>query len=225
MRKLVQERAKAISLRKQGLTYNEILRQVPVAKSSLSLWLNDLPLTKLEKHLLSKRKDSNTNKGRIRAAAAHHQNRLAREKERVPSIIEFFNKHEKEPLFHLGVGLYWAEGAKNSGGVMFTNSDEKMIQVMIEWFERYTEYSRLDLRYRLYIHKPYAHENCERWWSEKLLVPLTSFTKTSFKPTSKGIKIRQNYKGCLRIEVPRSTVLLHKIKIWTDLIVVHHHKQ
>jgi hypothetical protein len=168
--------------------------------------------------------DSNISRGRIKAAAAHHLNRLEREKSRLPEIKEIFNRFKDNPLFQLGVGLYWAEGAKNSGGAIFTNSDEKMIIVMLQWFEKYTSYSRRDLRYRLYVHKPYAHENCEQWWSIKLSVPLSNFTKTSYKPTSKGIKIRQNYKGCLRIEVPKSSMLLHSLKVWTDLLVEYHHK-
>lgn len=37
-------KAKAIALRQQGLSYNEILAQVPVSKSSLSLWLRNIPV-------------------------------------------------------------------------------------------------------------------------------------------------------------------------------------
>jgi len=35
-----EERLQAIKLRQQGYSYNEILAEVPVAKSSLSLWTN-----------------------------------------------------------------------------------------------------------------------------------------------------------------------------------------
>jgi orotate phosphoribosyltransferase-like protein len=52
MKKLVQEKEKAVELRRKGLSYKEILKQVPVAKSSLSLWLKDLPLTKDEKTVI-----------------------------------------------------------------------------------------------------------------------------------------------------------------------------
>ena len=54
MKELVHYKAKAVALRKKGLSYNDILKQVPVAKSSLSLWLKDLPLTKSEKKVLKK---------------------------------------------------------------------------------------------------------------------------------------------------------------------------
>ncbi len=225
MKALVHEKQRAIELRKKGYSYKDIMAEVPVAKSSVSLWLKDTPLTKSEKNVLKKRVDSNISRGRIKAAATHHSNRLEREKNRLPEIKEIFNRFKDDPLFQLGIGLYWAEGAKSSGGTMFTNSDEKMVVVMLQWFEKFTLYSRQDLRYRLYVHRPYAHENCEQWWAEKLSVPLSTFTKTSFKPTSKGIKIRQNYKGCLRIEVPKSSKLLHSLKVWTGLLVEYHQKQ
>ena len=53
MKKMVQEKETAVALRKKGLSYNEILKRIPVAKSSLSLWLRDLPLTKDEKRILN----------------------------------------------------------------------------------------------------------------------------------------------------------------------------
>ena len=80
MHKKVREKKEAIFLRKKGYTYNEILQKVSVSKSSLSEWLKDLPLTKDEKSMLRTRKDSNISKGRIRAATAHHLNRLRRDK-------------------------------------------------------------------------------------------------------------------------------------------------
>lgn len=188
MKHLVQEKAKAIELRKKGYSYREIMAIVPVAKSSLSLWLKDLPLTTAEKKVLKHRTNKNISRGRIKAASTHHQNRLRREKERVPGIKAIFEKFKNDPLFQLGIGLYWAEGAKNSGSIMFTNSDSTMIIVMLLWLEKFVGCNRFDLRYRLYIHKPYAHENCEEWWAKQLGVELSTFTPTSYKPTNKGVK-------------------------------------
>jgi hypothetical protein len=43
------EKEKAIKLRKSGATYSEVLREVPVSKSTLSLWLRDVGLSKTQK--------------------------------------------------------------------------------------------------------------------------------------------------------------------------------
>ena len=225
MKALVHEKERAIQLRRKGYSYNEILAEVKVAKSSLSLWLKDTPLTRDEKSFLKNRLDANISRGRIKASAANHTNRLAKKREMIPLIRNEFINFIDEPLFQLGLGLYWAEGAKSSGSVMFVNSDVEMVKIFLSWIEKYTNYDRSMLRYRLYIHKPYAHENCEIKWSESLCVSLNNFTKTSFKPTNKGVKIRKNYIGCLRVEVPKSSYLLFKMKIWTDLMVEYHIKQ
>jgi hypothetical protein len=225
MKALVHHKGQAIALRKKGLSYNDILKQVPVARSSLSLWLKDLPLTKNEKLVLRDRLDKNISRGRIKAASVLRSNRLQREKDLLPIAQAEFEKYACDPLFQLGIGLYWAEGAKSSGGVMFTNSDIEMVEVMLKWFENFTTYTRNSLRYRLYIHKPYAHENCEQQWADGLQVPRSAFTPTSYKPTSKGIKIRANYIGCMRVEVPKSSKLLFTLKIWTNLLVEYHKKQ
>ena len=39
------QRSRAVRLRKSGLSYGEILKKIPVAKSSISLWCRDVDLT------------------------------------------------------------------------------------------------------------------------------------------------------------------------------------
>lgn len=225
MKALVQEKEKAINLRKKGSSYNEILKIVPVAKSSLSLWLKDLPLTNDEKRYLKTRTDANISRGRIKAASENRKNRLVKEKLQIAKARLLFAKYCHDNLFHTGVALYWAEGAKRNSAFQFTNSDVDMVVTMLCWLERFTDYHRNDLGYRLYIHKPYAHENCEKWWSQKMNVAITNFKNTTYKPTNLGIKKRPNYKGCLRVEVPRSTELLRYMKCWIEMSVEYYGKQ
>ncbi len=225
MKTLVQEKEKATALRKKGLSYNEILRQVPVAKSSLSLWLKDLPLTKSEKDILKHRTNSNISKGRIRAAAANRQNRILKEKELLKQTKKQFGQFVTESLFHTGIALYWAEGAKRSSMFHFMNSDANVIRVVMLWIEKYTEYKISDLGFRLYIHEPYKFENWEKWWKKELAVSESQFKKTIIKPTQLGIKKRPDYKGCMRLEVPRSTELLIKMKFWTNMLVEYYKKE
>lgn len=225
MKKLVQEKERAIALRKKGFSYNEILKQVPVAKSSLSLWLKDLPLTKQEKDILRRRKNTNISRGRIKAAGVLHQNKLDRQKFLLYEAKKTFDQYKEEPLFHTGVALYWAEGGKRTDQFQFMNSDASMISVLITWLESYTDYSKGDLSFRLYIHKPYIHENCELYWKNQLRIETSQFKKTILKPTGFGVKKRPQYRGCMRLEVPRSSALLLKMKFWIAMLVEHHHNQ
>jgi len=45
----LKEKSIAISLRKKGKSYGEILKKIKVSKSSLNLWLRDLELTPKQK--------------------------------------------------------------------------------------------------------------------------------------------------------------------------------
>lgn len=225
MKALVQERDKAIALRKKGLSYNEILKVVPVAKSSLSLWLKDLSLTKHEKKVLKRRTTTNISHGRIKAASELRRRRLEREAIWLEEARVVFKTHKHEPLFHTGISLYWAEGAKRVNQWSFMNSDVAMISVVLMWLEKYCEISRSELFFRLYMHKPYAHENCETWWKYQLKVQSSQFSKTIYKPTQLGVKKRPNYRGCLKVEVRRSKSLLCKMKYWQQMLVEHYYDQ
>jgi len=225
MKTKVREREKAVFLRRKGYSYKDILKEVPVAKSTLSSWLKDLPLTKDEKEVLKRRKDSNINRGRIKAAAAHKRNRTEKEKIEFKNAEEDFYKFVNDSLFHTGVALYWAEGAKRSvSGFYFSNSDPEMISIMLLWIEKFLLQQREEINVRLYIHKPYAHEGCEKYWSQSIAVPIENFQKTIYKPTGLLVKKRPNYKGCLRIEIYKKSLLM-KMLFWQQLIIAYYKKR
>lgn len=224
-RALVREKQQAIELRKKGLSYNEILEKLPVAKSSLSLWLKAAPLTESEKHALKDRKHANISRGRMRAAATHTENRLKREQSYLKEAQAQFQEHKSDPFFHVGIALYWAEGTKRSTQFQFTNSDVAMIKVMLLWIHKYHSVTWNDLSLRLYIHKPYADKNYERFWSEKTGIDLAKFKKSVYKPTQLGIKKRPGYMGCVRIEVPRGLSLLRKMQFWQNMLVEYSSKE
>jgi len=224
MKTLVSEKDEAIRLRKKGLSYNEILKKVPVAKSTLSEWLQHMPLTDTEKAILKRRKESNISIGKIRAAAALHSLRVARDEIlRGTARIEF-EKFRTDPFFYVGLSLYWAEGAKRNDLFGFTNSDTEMMTVMLAWIDRFFQVKRENIRARLYIHKPYAHENCEGHWSREISIPLSNFRKTIYKPTGLLVKKRPGYMGCLRIEVGGVTYL-RKYLYWQKMMLEDYRKQ
>lgn len=59
------EKEKAIKLRKKGYSYSEILREVSVTKSTLSLWLRSVGLSKRQKQRLTEKKLAVLLKGAI----------------------------------------------------------------------------------------------------------------------------------------------------------------
>ena len=61
-----EETKKAVKLRKQGFSYHDILKKVPVAKSTLSLWLRDVGLAKEQKQRLSNKRLQSALKGAMK---------------------------------------------------------------------------------------------------------------------------------------------------------------
>ncbi len=223
MRPRVLEKQRAIELRRKGWSYNQILQKIPVAKSSLSLWLTHTPLSENEKRLLKERREESISLGRLKAAAAHRANREERDRLLFEVMRSDFARYKHEILFQIGIALYWAEGAKRSSSFMFMNSDSDMTNIMLDWIERYFSLKRNQVRVRLYIHKPYAHEHCEERWSKEINVPLSRFNKTIFKPTGLLVKKRPDYKGCLRIEITKG-LPLRKMKFLTQLFLEEYKK-
>ncbi|MBI5004380.1 helix-turn-helix domain-containing protein [Candidatus Kaiserbacteria bacterium] len=224
MRKMVREKERVIALRKSGLTYKEIAQQVPVSKSSISDWLKDCSLTDSEKTVLKKHTNSNISRGRIRAAAALRDKRLKRDQVLFSVAKQEFEASKHNPLFLTGISLYWAEGSKRQGGFAFTNSDSDMVRVMLLWMKQFLGLHTSEIRARLYIHKPYAHEQCEEYWAERTGIPRANFGKTIYKPTGLLIKKRPNYKGCLRIETGK-TAHLRKMLFWTNMMVEYYREK
>lgn len=225
MKKLVHEKKKAIELRKRGLSYNEILRQVPVAKSSLSLWLKDLPLTQAEKEVLRKRKDSNISTGRIRAASELRKRRLEREKVWMEEAKSIFDRYASDPQFHAGIVMYWAEGSKTDKRWSIINTDADVIDLMVKWLRTYLNVPGDDIQYRLFIHRPYADLRCEDWWRKRLGVSQERFQKTVYKETQHKTKKKAGHHGCLRIEVSKSTKIFWMMKVFRNLAVEYYRKQ
>jgi hypothetical protein len=219
----VQEKQKAEELRRKGYSYSDILKEVNVAKSSLSLWLKDLPLSKDEKHYLKKRREGNISIGRIRAATSNHLRRLIRDKFLLQEARKEFEAKVKEPFFLIGVALYWAEGAKRSSSFGFMNSDPEMIGLMLSWIRTFLEVQESEIGVRLYTHKAYAHEGYEDYWSNSLGLSRNYFKKTVLKNSVAIVKRRPEYKGCMRIELMRVRHI-RRMKFWQVMLVEHFKK-
>lgn len=223
MHALVQEKQRAIELRRKGYSYRDIMQEVDAAKSSISLWLQRLPLTKDEKKHLKSRRNSNISQGRIKAGAALHAKRLERDKVLFEETRIEFEQYKHTPLYFVGIALYWAEGAKRSSSFSFTNSDSDMVNVMLSWIERFWKIPRSSIKMRLFSHKPFAHEHCEEKWAKELNIPLSNFNKTIYKPSGLLVKKRPEYKGCLRVELGKTTNL-RKMQFLQNMLLeyIHH---
>src|SRR5215831_12367851 len=103
-------RAKARRLREQGLAYNQIAAELGVSKSSVSLWVRDLPRPERLSYEECCRRVA---EGVRRYWAAERPVREAqREAARTTAAAEIGTLTQRELLI-AGAVAYWCEGAKN----------------------------------------------------------------------------------------------------------------
>jgi len=170
---------KAILLRKSGLSYSEILGKISVAKSTLSLWLRSVGLSKRQKQRLT-----------IKKLAAMQRGGQRRHEMRLELIDKIYRETEKDivkigkrDLFLLGVALYWAEGSKEKDGrpgqgITFTNADPSMVRIFLIWLIQIGKVSRQDILFEIFIHENHRYRVAEviDFWSN-----VTKFAKENFR--------------------------------------------
>lgn len=203
-------RQQAIKLRKTGLSYNEIRKFVPVAKSTLSLWLKDIKLS-------SKHRDKLYTKQLKSLSLGPRSQRIRREKE-VEQIIIKSKKEVGLPLDRntlrlLGAALYWAEGTKTKH-FSIANSDPHLILFMIKWFKEFFKIAPKELKMSINMYSQQNEADLKKFWSELTGVPLSNFGKSYIKPVNKGFKKNTLYYGTVRVYVPAGTNMRHRTFGW-----------
>lgn len=212
---------KAILLRKKGLSYSEIKLRVPVSRSTISLWLRDIVLTKNQKKRLYEKGVVS----RALGSKALKEDRIKRTKEVVDKACLEVAKLIKKDLWLIGAILYWAEGHKQkehnpSQRLVFSNSDQRMLRIYLRWLDECLDIAVERLTFDIYIHETYKKTNTELvdYWSDVTRIPKEKFKHIYIKK-NKVRSYRKNrgkkYNGVLRISVRKSVDLNRKVIGWT----------
>lgn len=221
MKARLEDKKKAIELRKQGLSYKEIQVRINVSKSLLSGWLKYLDLDPQEEAYLLVRMKERQDKGRIASMISNRNRRMNREMVDFEEARILFNKFKNDSFFLLGVALYWAEGAKRNGEFSFINSDPEMVNLMYLWIPKYLGIEKESIKIRLFTHKIPDFKNLEIFWAHTLGVDPHNFKKTCYKPTQYGLRKNPNYKGCIRLTVGGISKL-RIVKAWQKLLIQYY---
>lgn len=187
-----------IKLRRQGKTYSEILKHVKVSKSSLSLWLRNTPLTLEQTKNIALKSD----KARYLGGQMKIKNRIETTNKIINNAKTEFPKLIKNPLFLIGLSLYWAEGDKHQGErVKFTNSDPQMIALMMRWFREICDVKEEKFRVALHTHNLLMNTKVKQYWHHLTKIHLNQFNKVYVKQTT--LRQRRNvlYNGTCGIVV------------------------
>ena len=210
--------ARARELREQGLDYEEIAGALGVSKSSVSLWVRDMPRPMRLTYEESRKRSA---EGASRYWAAERPAREARrEAVRAAAAAEIGDLSKWEVLI-AGALTYWCEGSKSkphnrTERVIFTNSDPGLIQFFLRFLAA-AGAEPTQLRFRVHIHETADVARAEQFWLAVSGADPAQFQRASLKrhnPVTVRKNVGADYHGCLRIDVLQSADLYRKIEGW-----------
>jgi hypothetical protein len=211
------EKNKARMLRKKGYSINQIIKEAGFTKSSVSLWVRDIVLTKAQKKKISERGRS------VESVERRRVNRLFNEQAKRQIVfskaMEDYKSISQEELKLIGIILYLGEGAKSVRGMArIANSDPTVIKIMMRFFREICGVP--EEKFRGHIHT-FSHANVEKtekYWSQITNIPRKQFYKTYTKPSSASLQKRDKLPfGTLDLSVC-DTKLFLTITGWMEKI-------
>ncbi|MFJ2831577.1 helix-turn-helix domain-containing protein [Streptomyces sp. NPDC087263] len=215
-------RGRAQELRLQGWTYDQIQVELGCSKSSISLWVRNLP--KPERKTRTREEASAIAKRGWEATLQRREEE--RQQTKRLSAGEIGTMTDRE-LFLVGVGLYWAEGSKSKPyrrqeRITFVNSDPNMITVFLAWL-RLLRVEQERLRFSVQIHETADVPTAEKFWAHHVGIEPAELLKTTLKkhnPSTNRKNTDDNYYGCLRIDARGGADLYRRIEGWWYGIVL-----
>lgn len=213
-------RDKARELRLRGWTYDQIQVELGCSKSSISLWVRDLPKPE-------RRRTPDEASAIARRGWEATLQRREEERQRTKAAAEqaVGNLSDRE-VFLAGVALYWAEGAKDKSysrreRLHFINSDPNVVSFFLRWLD-VLSVERERLRFRVSIHESADVTGAEEFWAGLVGVETSAFQKATFKkhnPKTNRKNTSEAYRGCLIVYVTKSADLYRRMEgAWYGIV-------
>jgi transposase len=212
--------AAARELRSKGHTYKEIAAELKVSKSSVSLWVRDMPRTgRLSEDEFRRRSAANLARF-VEARRSLLESRRRDIRQRCAAEIGTLSDRE---ILIAGAIAYWCEGSKSKPHrrderVAFINSDPQLILFFLKFLSA-AGISRDRLTCRLYIHESADVPSAQRFWKEQTGLSADQFRRPTLKrhnPTTIRKNTADDYHGCLVIKVLGGALLYQQIAGWAD---------
>lgn len=211
------EKKLARILRKDGLSVRAISKKLCCAKSSVSEWVRDIPLTETQIARLKSIQD------RGRERAANHPNSSRAKWARIRQA-EVNRAREELPfpasalaLKYIGTSLYWAEGYTATRNLfVFANSDPAMIRLMKRFLVEICQVPNEKFRGRVNIHPHLDIDSAQKYWSRVSDIPLRKFHKPLLAVSKASKQKRKTLpRGTFRIVIS-DVFLCCRIQGWIE---------
>jgi hypothetical protein len=213
-------RIMARRLRNLGRDYEDIAASLGVSKSSVSLWVRDIPRPPGLSAEECRKRSAEGSRRYWEAERPAREARLADVAACAAAEVGDMTVHE---ILIAGAIAYWCEGGKNkphrrTNRVAFVNSDPALIRFFLKFLDT-AGIAREALVFRVYIHETADVEAAQRFWLDVTNAQLSQFRSPTLKrhnPKTVRKNVGVDYHGCLRIDVRRSSDLYRKIEGWAS---------
>ncbi len=186
MRAQDRERAREMRIKHQ-MGYTAIRKELHVAKSTLSIWLKDLPLSR--EHILQLRRES-WSRG-IASRELFRQTMQKKREERERKVYEAVKKRfshiSRQSLFVAGLMLYLAEGGKqNAYSICLANTDPQILKFFIWWLEAFMNVPRSRVKGQLHLYESMDLSREKAFWCKELTLKPEQFYKEQVRKLKPG---------------------------------------
>lgn len=191
---------KAILLRSEGKSLNEISQFLNISKSTASLWVRNVAIDADAKKALEDKNPAKNGSARRfaidRKITVHRSRRLKHQTEGKEKA------KEKNLLHQAGCMLYWAEGYKHKNILRFTNTDENMLMFFKRFLIESLQVPEKDIFLNIQYHEG-VDDDISKHWEDKM--KLSVFSVTKIKPRGNGWRKNRHPFGIVEIHVRNST--------------------
>ena len=163
----------------------DIATELGVAKSSVSVWVRDVPFEP------SPRQPSVNGRPH-----PQHLAKLAEIEECDRDGVDRIGTLSDQAFLAAGAALYAGEGAKRDGKVSFANTNPEMMAMFCAWLRRFFVIDETRVRARVYLHEGLDLDAAEAHWSEVMGVPRAQFNRAYRAKPDPSIRLAKHEFGC-----------------------------
>lgn len=177
----LKEKEEAILLRKKGISFAKIAKELGVAKSSVSKWVRHVKLPeKIRKDLYDKQR-----KGREKGIITLVKNAKDLRLKNQDKGREFAKKGNLQHA--MGCMIYWGEGRKGRNTVAIANTDSDLLLFFKAFIDTFFNVKKEEFRITVncYLNNGFSKCDIEKYWLKLLSLPDCCFKKSIFKTADK----------------------------------------
>ncbi len=188
---------RVLKLRKLDKSYNFIVRDLKLSKSTVACWLHDLGWSKVIKERL-------TEKQKVEGRKKIKLMNAARRKQLDDYYAQALQEGKKEflllkknQLFVAGLMIYWGEGDKvvRNGQIRMSNTDPLMISVFYRFLKEILKVDLNKLKAWILLYPDLNEKTCLQYWIKSTGLSRSFFRKSAIIHR-RGLDRKSNYGIC-----------------------------